>query len=194
MGYGAAHSSAVSSLPLCSINDANAGELSVYPFIVESQNGLCWKGPQSPPSPNPCFGHGHPPPSSGCLGPHPAWPWAPPGMEGCYAFMFLGTVTGNTYYKHICIVLELVWCSPSRLQSLGKDGPRQHHQVSSGCSLKSHVQVWYGQHFKGQVISASSAWQTFINFTEVSELFWLGFELAGSCFSLEREISSVSTA
>ena len=38
------------------------------------------KGPQNPPRPNACHGQGCPPTSSGCPGPHPTWPGAPPGM------------------------------------------------------------------------------------------------------------------
>ena len=47
--------------------------------IIESGNGLGWKKPQSTPSPKPCH-RLVAPTSSGCPGPHPTWPWAPPGM------------------------------------------------------------------------------------------------------------------
>ena len=53
--------------------------------IIESQNGLGWKGPQGSWSSNPPPKAG--PPTStfntrpGCPGPHPTWPWTPPGME-----------------------------------------------------------------------------------------------------------------
>ena len=38
-------------------------------------------GPQSPPSSKPLMWAALPPTSSGCPGPHPIWPWRPPGMR-----------------------------------------------------------------------------------------------------------------
>ena len=49
-----------------------------YDRITESQSSLGWKGSQSLSSSIPCRGWA--PTSSGCPGPHPSWPWAPPGM------------------------------------------------------------------------------------------------------------------
>ena len=43
--------------------------------ITESQNGLGWKGPQSPPRPNPCHGQGYLPPAQAAQGP------IQPGLE-----------------------------------------------------------------------------------------------------------------
>jgi len=48
--------------------------------ITVSQNGLSWKDPHSPTQPQPLLWAGLSPTSSGCPGPHPTWPWAPPGM------------------------------------------------------------------------------------------------------------------
>ena len=52
-----------------------------YMKIRESQNGSGLKRPQSPPSSNPICGQGFVPTRSGSPGPHPTWPWAPPGMR-----------------------------------------------------------------------------------------------------------------
>jgi len=48
--------------------------------VIESQNGLGWKGPQSSLSSNPLLCAGSPTTSPGCSEPHPAWPWMPAGM------------------------------------------------------------------------------------------------------------------
>ena len=42
--------------------------------VIESQNALGWKGPQSPPRSNPVPRTGLPPHQLSCPGPHPAWP------------------------------------------------------------------------------------------------------------------------
>ena len=47
--------------------------------ITQLQNGLGWKGPQSPPR------RGLPHSSSGCQGPHPTWPWKVQGW-GTHSF------------------------------------------------------------------------------------------------------------
>lgn len=149
----------------------------------------------------PLLGAGLPSTSLGCPGSHPTWYWAPPGMEGCYPFMFLGTVTGKHWLQtHLyCAGIGLMQFQPPAVAWQGQPqagSPAPHLCSTAVGALWSpmYSPMWYVQDFKGQMILASSAWQTFINFTEVSELFWLGFELEGSWFSLEREISSVSTA
>ena len=53
-------------------------------LFIETRNCLGWKGPQSPRSPNPIPWAGLPPTSSGCPGPHPTWPSAPPEMGSCW--------------------------------------------------------------------------------------------------------------
>jgi len=45
-----------------------------YLRIIESSNGLGWKGPYNPSTPTPAMGW-LPPTRSGCPGPHSAWPW-----------------------------------------------------------------------------------------------------------------------
>lgn len=49
--------------------------------VFKARNGLCWKGPYGPPSPNPLPWAGAPPTRSSCIKPHPAWPWTPLRME-----------------------------------------------------------------------------------------------------------------
>jgi len=48
--------------------------------IIESQNGLGWKGPQWSSGFNPPAMCTSPTTKSGCPEPHPAWPWMPPGQ------------------------------------------------------------------------------------------------------------------
>ena len=48
--------------------------------IRESQNDLGWKEPCSPPSSNLLPWARQRPTSLGCPGPHPTWPYAPPGV------------------------------------------------------------------------------------------------------------------
>lgn len=50
-------------------------------MTTESQNGLGWMGPWSPPSSNSLPRPVLPPTRLGCLGPHPIWAWMPPRME-----------------------------------------------------------------------------------------------------------------
>ena len=40
----------------------------LFLLIIESQNGLVWKGPHRPPSPTPCRGQGCPPPAQAAQG------------------------------------------------------------------------------------------------------------------------------
>jgi len=49
--------------------------LMVHNWVIESQNGLGWKGAQSPRCPNPCCGQGYPPPAPASQGP------IQPGLE-----------------------------------------------------------------------------------------------------------------
>ena len=49
-------------------------------LVTQSQNGLGWKGPQSPSSSNPMPWARTPPTSPGCSKPRPAWPGTLPGM------------------------------------------------------------------------------------------------------------------
>ena len=54
----------------------HSGENQVRGVFIESRNGLGSKGTQRS---VPCHGQGCPHQLS-CPGPHPTWPWAPPGM------------------------------------------------------------------------------------------------------------------
>jgi len=61
---------------ICWLHSHYAG----YMLFTVPYNGLDWKGPWSSPSSNPLTWAELSPTSSGCPGPHPTWPWAPPEM------------------------------------------------------------------------------------------------------------------
>ena len=63
-------------LPLTAQSPVHRSYMQMY-HIIESYNGLGWKGPQWSLSFNP----GSPTSRPGCPEPHPAWPWMSPGME-----------------------------------------------------------------------------------------------------------------
>ena len=88
--------------------------------IIESQNGLGWKGPQWSSSFNPLLCAGSPTTSPGCPEPHPAWPWMPPeitvvcpGASGpwelCLAPSFLGSEENRSVSIALCFPLD--WSS-----------------------------------------------------------------------------------
>lgn len=141
------------------MNDANSGELSVYPFmypfIIESQNGLVWKGPQSPPIPTPAGGRAAQHqlrlprvPSNLVLSTS-----RDGGMLSLYVFGYCHwkTLITNTF------VLCWNWADavPATCSCLARTAPSRitspsslqycwrlwsGQKVNSGCSLKSHVQ------------------------------------------------------
>jgi len=89
-------------------------------IITESQNGLGWKGPQGSRSSNPPLLHAGPPTSTcntspGCPGPHPTWPWTPPGMDRASTASLVMSYSnkllrrGNTLLVYRNINTSLIW-------------------------------------------------------------------------------------